>query len=117
MTFNKASFALATLTGALLINLALACSGSASVRSLLDASTEARADTPAAVSVCSRWEVQGFVPTKLTLKEASGGLDSNGQPNRFQIGTFDAFTLPDGWEPLNGGGIGSPIVARHCVSQ
>ena len=118
MTRNNASFAVATLAGALLIHLALACSsGSASVRGLLDGSTEAHADTPAAAAGCSRWEVQGFVPPKFTKKEVAWGFDDRGQPNLYSVATFDAFALPDGWEPLNGGTIGSPIVARHCLSS
>ncbi|CAN5906881.1 hypothetical protein BH11MYX4_BH11MYX4_56760 [soil metagenome] len=116
MISKKASIVLMSLAGAGLVHAALACSsGAGGYLASLDGSAEARADTPA--SACTKWEVQGFVPPKFTKQEVAWGTDDKGQPNLFNIATFDAFTLPAGWEPLNGGSIGSPIIARHCLSS
>jgi len=116
MISNKASIVLMSLAGAGLVHAALACStGAGSVLAALDGSAEARADTPGAAA-CTKWEVRGFVPPTFTKQEVAWGTDAKGQPSLFAIASFDAFTLPDGWEPLNGGSIGSPFVARHCLS-
>ena len=116
MLSRNASIVLMSLAGAGLIHLALACSsGSASVRGLLDGSAEAHADTPAVAIACARWEVQSIVPTKFVKKQIAVGLDDQGQPNLYNITTFDAFTLPDGWEPIGGGGLAEPVIARHCL--
>jgi hypothetical protein len=118
MIANKTSIVLMSLAGAGLVHVAVACtSGASGYLAALDGSVEARAADAPAASACTKWEVQGFVPPNFTKTKVAWGTDDKGQPNLYNFPTFDAFALPDGWEPLNGGGIGNPIVARHCLAR
>lgn len=62
---------------------------------------------------CTQWEAKAFLPksyafTKLVVKEIDG------KTSNIDIPTFEATTLPEGWEPIGGEGYGA-IIARHCV--
>lgn len=103
MKTSRTAFVFASLAGSLLVHFTLsACSPNASSKTT--GNGEASADTPAAT--CTTWEVQQFMPPSWTQKK----LVINGSESQFE--TFDAFTLPDGWEPMNGDY--GPVTARHC---
>lgn len=45
---------------------------------------------------------------------ATPGSEIDGKTSNIDIPTFEATTLPEGWEPIGGEGYGA-IIARHCV--
>lgn len=114
MSSSRLTFVLASLLGALAVHVSLAaCAsgthvagvfGSATPDAYADPTTPTAPSGPAAAPPCAKWEVRGFVPVVSTIHDDSVGHES-----------FDAFSLPDGWEPISYG-THDTVLARRCVT-
>ncbi|MBS2018085.1 MAG: hypothetical protein JST00_34750 [Deltaproteobacteria bacterium] len=113
--FSRLRFVLGVLVGTCIVHVALvACTTTSYVTAPERAAkAEPSAPTGGLGTPCTQWEAKAFLPksyafTKLVVKEVDG------KSSNIDIPTFEATTLPEGWEPIGGEGYGS-IIARHCV--
>ena len=85
----------------------------------LSGERDARAETPpgalGTVAACKQWEVKSFLP-KAYVFTTVGYRNPDSTGSNIDIPTFEAFSLPEGWEPFTAEGYGA-TVARRCVSQ
>jgi hypothetical protein len=109
---NRGILVMASLVGALVVHATMTACSNDSAGST--GTKKAHAQTPPAATPCTKWEVQGFLPTAFNFKSVNG-TNPNGTPNPYSLPTFDAFALPDGWEPIGGGDLGA-VIARHCLA-
>lgn len=115
--FSRSKFVTMSLFGATAIHVALAaCTTTTFVQAPeRDARADGTAPSLGSTPPCTQWEVKAFLPKGYAFSSMSY-KDTDGATKTVSIPSFDAFTLPADWEPMNGEGYGA-IIARHCVAR
>lgn len=113
---SRLRFVLGVLVGTSLVHLVLVACTTTNYVSAPERNAKAEPTSSSGslgAAACAQWETKAFLPksyafTSLVVKEVDGKTSS------IAIPTFEATTLPEGWEPISGEGYGA-IIARHCV--